>query len=329
MKGGVRRLMTLTEKLSELQVGAVSPGEPLKDHCTWRIGGPADALAEPSSKEEIARLLAFVREEEIPLLVIGRGSNLLFSDKGFRGVVLKLGRRFSALSVKGTRVRAQSGVWVPGLARIVAGAGLSGFEHAAGIPGALGGLIVMNGGSLRRSAGENVRYVDALSRGGEFKRFAPDECGFSYRRSVFQDGGARAGWIILGAELGFEPSDRRTVRKACLDALAERRGKFPLRLPNCGSVFTNDPKVYELAGPPGKIVEEAGLKGATVGGAMVSPLHANFIVNLGGASAADALGLISLVRRRVFDRLGVWLDTEVRYASEDGTVIPASEACPR
>lgn len=321
--------MTLTERLRQLPVGALFPMEPLENHCTWRIGGPADALVEPSSPQEVMNLLAFAREEAVPLLVIGRGSNLLFSDGGFRGVVMKLGRRFSALSVEGAGVVAQSGIWVPRLARAVAGAGLSGFEHAAGIPGSLGGLVVMNGGSLRRSVGENIRYVDALSPAGEFRRFARSECGFSYRRSVFQDGRDRAGWIILGAALDFEPSGRKAVRREHLKVLKERRAKFPLDLPNCGSVFTNDPGVYELAGPPGKIVEEAGMKGTVVGRAMVSPLHANFIVNLGGASASDVLGLISLIRRRVFDRLGVWLESEVRYAGENGTVVPASEACPR
>lgn len=320
--------MTIAERLAGLPVGAVSPGEPLKNHCTWKIGGPADALVQPASAEEVIRLMAFVQEEGVPLLVIGRGSNLLFSDGGFRGVVMKLGRRFSDYSLSGCEVRAQSGVWVPRLARAIASGGLSGFEHAAGIPGSLGGLIVMNGGSLRRAVGENISSVDAVSTEGEFRRFERGECGFAYRRSVFQDGQEREGWIILGAVMNFDRSDYRAVRKRHLEALRERRGKFPLKLPNCGSVFTNDPAVYELAGPPGKIVEDAGLKGTAVGAAMVSPLHANFIVNQGGASSKDVLELIGLIRRRVFERLGVWLASEVRYADEKGLVVPASEACP-
>ncbi|MGI6251915.1 MAG: UDP-N-acetylmuramate dehydrogenase [Aminivibrio sp.] len=320
--------MTLAEKLHQLSVGFLSPMEPLKNHCSWRIGGPADVLVQPSVPEEVLRLLRFVREEGVPMLTIGRGSNLLFSDGGFRGVVMKLGRHFSSLSFSGTKATAQSGIWVPAMARALAGAGLSGFEHAAGIPGSLGGLIVMNGGSLRRAVGENIRFVDAVSPAGELRRFQKDECGFSYRRSVFQDGQPKEGWIILGASMNFDRSDRQTVRRGHLEVLRERRGKFPLKLPNCGSVFTNDPAVYELAGPPGKIVEDAGLKGLTVGGAQVSPLHANFIVNLGGASSEDVLELIGLIRRRVFERLGLWLACEVRYVDEKGLVAPASEACP-
>lgn len=322
--------MILADTLRKLPVGVVSPLEPLKNHCSWKIGGPADALVQPRTEEEVIRLVEFVRGENVPFLVIGKGTNLLFPDGGIRGVVMKLGRLFSDFSIAGTEVRARGGIWVPKLVKNLADAGLSGFEHAAGIPGSLGGLVTMNGGSLRHSAGENIRSVDAVSLAGERRTFTKDECGFSYRRSLFQDPPdmPEKRWIVLGAVLDFRRSEPGAVRREQIRVLGERRGKFPLDLPNCGSVFTNDPAVYELAGPPGKIIEDTGLKGETVGGARVSSLHANFIVNLGGASSRDVLGLIGLVRRRVHDRIGVWLDCEVRYADETGKLVPASEACP-
>lgn len=314
-------------RLKTLDVGRLSLSEPLKDHCSWKIGGAADALVQPETEGQIARLVQFTREEGVPLVVVGRGTNLLFCDGGVRGVVLKLGRFFSDVAISGNIVRAQGGIWVPRLARRIASAALLGFEHAAGIPGSLGGLVTMNGGSLRRSVGENILSVDALSPSGERRTFPGGECGFSYRTSRFQNPAER--WIVLGARLAFAFGDRRGVRREMLSVLAERRKKFPLRQPNCGSVFTNAPMVYEKAGPPGKVVEETGLKGFRVGGAQVSHRHANFVVNLGGATAADVLALVTEVRRRVYDRIGEWLECEVRYVDEAGTIVPLSTACPR
>mgnify|MGYP002407038540 FL=1 len=321
--------MSWIERIGGANVGTLSFSEPLARHCTWRIGGPADVLAEPGTEEEIARLVAFAGEEGVPLVVVGRGSNLLFCDEGVRGIVLKLGRRFSDLTIEGQAVRAQGGLWVPRLARRLASAGLSGFEHAAGIPGSLGGLITMNGGSLRKSVGDNVVSVFALSLAGERRTFRRDECAFSYRRSRFQDpvGAPGETWIVLGASLVFPRGDRRAIRRETLAVLAERRGKFPLRQPNCGSVFTNDPAVYELAGPPGRIVEETGLKGLQMGGVQVSPRHANFMVNVGEATARDVLTLVSEVRRRVHDRIGVWIECEVRHVDEGGRIAPVSPIC--
>lgn len=315
------------KRIRVLDAGAVTFGEPLKEHCSWRIGGPADIFVQPSGEGQIVNVLRFVGEEGLPLVVIGRGTNLLFADEGFRGVVLKLGKRFSDFSVDGASVRAQGGLWVPRLVKNLADEGLSGLEHAAGIPGSFGGLVAMNGGSLRHSVGERIVDVRAVSFAGELRTFRRDECAFSYRRSLFQLGAGDPGnrWIVLEAALELVPADRNDIRREVLRILAERRGKFPLDLPNCGSVFTNDPAVYELAGPPGKIVEDTGLKGLRVGAAEVSHRHANFIVNLGGATASDVLALVGEIRKRVHDRIGAWLECEVRYVGAEGTLVPASE----
>lgn len=319
------------ERIRTLDVGTVSFREPLKEHCSWRIGGPADIFVQPSEDAHVLRLLRFVREEGLPLVVIGRGTNLLFADEGFRGVVMKLGRRFSDFSVDGSTIRARGGLWVPRLVKNLVEAGLSGLEHAAGIPGSFGGLVTMNGGSLRRSVGERVVEVRAVSFAGETRIFSREECGFSYRSSLFQHAAdsPENRWIVLEARLELVPAERNDIRREVLGILEERRGKFPLDKPNCGSVFTNDPTVYELAGPPGKIVEATGLKGLRVGGAEVSHRHANFIVNLGGATASDVLVLVAEIRRRVHDRIGVWLECEVRYVGADGTLVPASTASER
>ncbi len=316
------------ERIRALDVGTVSFREPLKEHCSWEIGGPADIFVQPSEDAQVLRLLRFVREEGLPLVVIGRGTNLLFADEGFRGVVMKFGRRFSDFSVDGASIRARGGLWVPRLVKNLVEAGLSGLEHAAGIPGSFGGLVTMNGGSLRHGVGERVVEVRAVSFAGETRAFSREECGFSYRNSFFQraSDSPESRWIVLEARLELVPAERNDIRREVLGILEERRGKFPLDKPNCGSVFTNDPSVYELAGPPGKIVEAAGLKGLRVGGAEVSHRHANFIVNLGGATASDVLSLIAEIRRRVHDRIGVWLECEVRYVGADGTLVPASTA---
>lgn len=302
--------------------------EPLSAHCSWKIGGPADIFVQPCEAEQVVRLLRFVREEELPLVVIGRGTNLLFADEGVRGVVLKLGRSFSAFTINGSSLRALSGAWMPRLVKNLADAGLSGLEHAAGIPGSLGGLVTMNGGSLRRSVGENIVSVEAVSFDGERRTFSQEECLFSYRRSAFLSSDpSKPRWIVLEASLELAAGNRSAIRREVLGILRERRGKFPLKQPNCGSVFTNSPRVYDLAGPPGKVVEETGLKGMRIGGAQVSPLHANFIVNLGGATAADVLSLVGEIRRRVRDRIGLWMECEVRYVGPDGLLVPVSEAC--
>ncbi len=180
--------------------------------------GSGGRLVQPRTEEEVIRLVEFVRGENVPFLVIGKGTNLLFPDGGIRGVVMKLGRLFSDFSIAGTEVRARGGIWVPKLVKNLADAGLSGFEHAAGIPGSLGGLVTMNGGSLRHSAGENIRSVDAVSLAGERRTFTKDECGFSLPAVPFPGSSRRAGEAVdrprrrpgfpaLGAGGGEEGTD--------------------------------------------------------------------------------------------------------------------------
>ncbi len=290
----------------------------LKELCSWHIGGPADYLVEPATEEQLRRLWLLAREREIPIVVLGRGSNMLFDDAGFRGLVVRLGRRFGSYRFEGEYLEAQAGAWVPWLARSSAVQGLSGLEHVVGIPGTLGGLVYMNGGSMRKSLGDSVVQVRALTASGDFRDFDASQCGFDYRRSAFQDNGA----LILGARLKLTASESKAVRREMLAIMAQRREKFPLAWPSCGSVFRNDPELYAAYGPPGKIIDQGGYKGLRVGGAQVSHRHGNFIVNLGGATSADVFVLVRELRQRVQDLTGFTLGCEVRYLSPQGDLGP-------
>ena len=285
----------------------------------WKIGGPADFFVCPSTPSETANAIKFLHESKIPWLVLGHSSNVLVSDKGIRGVVLQISDRMSALDIEGNRATAEAGIWVPRFAKNIGKAGLSGIEHIIGIPGTLGGLVCMNGGSQRRGVGENLVQATCVNREGEVFSLTQDQCEFSYRRSAIQDNG----WIVLNAEFEFKLGDRRSICREMSDILASRRKKFPLKQPNCGSVFISDPAMYKDYGPPGAVIERCGLKGHRIGGAEISPLHGNFFVNTGAASASDMLKLIHLARTRVLELTGFKLNCEVRYTHPDCRIEPA------
>lgn len=296
--------------------------EPLCNHCTWRIGGPADFLVEPASWQQVGTLLRYTRNNSIPAIVIGKGSNLLFDDAGLRGVVIKIGRKLSRITVSGTSVRAESGISAPRLARVTGLAGLSGLEHIVGIPGTLGGLVFMNGGSQRRAIGDAIVEVTTMDRQGNTQTLQHDECGFAYRRSGFQDEDC----VITEATLELVPGQRDRIMADMLQILRERRKKFPLTLPNCGSVFKSVPKLYNTFGPPGKMIEGLGLKGFRIGGAMVDMKHANFIVNIGSAKAVDVLRVVRRIRELVREHLGVTVSCEAEYVDLHGSIHALEDA---
>ena len=291
-----------------------TPNAPLNKFSHWKIGGPADFLVEPRTVEEIAGAREIAVSSGLPWLVIGHGSNMLFDDKGFRGMIIRLGSAFNSVRIDGNSVYAQAGTWVPSLARATAARGLSGLEHTVGIPGNLGGLIFMNGGSMRKNIGEVVIYVDVLDDTNRPRRLKASECAFSYRHSLFQS----KDWIVTGALLRLEQASPDTIRKTMLAVMEERRAKFPLDFPNCGSVFSNDEQLYAQYGPPGMVLDKAGMKGTRVGDAEVSHKHANFIINHGNASSGDVLKLIEYLRCQIKEKTGFLLKCEVRYASPEG-----------
>ena len=292
---------------------------PLAEHTSWKIGGPADLLVEPVTVNQVATVVSFARLHEIPLLVIGQGTNLLFDDAGLRGIVLKLGHKLSRIDIKGNRITAEAGAWVPGLARKAMQAGLTGLEHTIGIPGTLGGLVLMNGGSQRKGIGENVRRVWIVDQQGQQLELSREDCFFSYRQSALQGSGV----VVVKAELECDRQEPQLIRQLMLEDLRERRRKFPRKQPNCGSVFLSTSEMHASVGPPGKVIEEAGLKGTRIGNAEVSHQHANFIVNLNDATSKDVLNLIAHIRQVVNQRIGFDLCCEVRYVNPVGEIMPA------
>ncbi len=322
MPSATEQLDTALAELSGMDVGVCTPGAALGPRTTWRIGGRARLLVEPSGVEQLARAVRYLSSAHVPGCVIGRGSNLLIGDAGVAGVVVALGPQMAKVEWDGPRVCVQAGVSVPRLALQAYQRGLSGLEHTAGIPGAIGGLIAMNGGSERQTIGSAVRELTIVDQSGQIRTMGPEQCDFAYRTSVFQ---RMRAWVAQ-AVLELQPEHRGRIGAAMRRILAGRRRKFPRRSPSCGSVFLNDPVMYERFGPPGKVVEETGCKGWRVGGVEVSRLHANFMVNTGTATAADVLALIRRVRRAVFQRTGLWLRCEVRYLGSDGQLVPAHQA---
>lgn len=318
-------MIEVLREIAAAGVGRVSFSAPLAQHCSWRIGGPADLLVEPETAEQVARVICLAGGKKIPLVVIGQGTNLLFADAGIRGIVMKIGSRMAAIDIRESRITVAAGVWVPQLALASMRSGLSGLEHTIGIPGTLGGLVVMNGGSRRRGIGENVVGVDVVTNSGEMRRLTAADCAFSYRHSALQESGS----VVTGVELDCHFADKVMIRREMLADLRERRRKFPRKQPNCGSVFLSTAEMHGSVGPPGKIIEDAGLKGVRRGQAEVSHQHANFIVNLGGATAADVLALIARIRGVVKQRIDFDLCCEVRYVGRSGVIVPAHCAADR
>jgi len=309
--------------LCRLDVGEVRTGVDLRLYSQWRCGGPADLLVAPRNASEVAHLLSYFHERSIPWAVIGGGSNLFFHDHGVRVPLIHIGRPLGEIRVSGDRDRlhAEAGAWAPRVALTAMRAGLGGIEHTIGIPGAFGGLVLMNGGSLRQGVGENVLTVDIVDADGQRRHLNRKQCGFAYRRSQLQ--GRKC--VVVGATLQLKPRDPALMRRRMIEIMASRRKRFPRDMPNCGSVFVSDPALFASFGPPGAVIESCGLKGARVGDAMVSSRHANFIVNLGAARAEDIMALIAHVREAVAARTGRHMRCEVRFMNCDGEVREAHE----
>lgn len=307
------------KKIAAADIGQTAFDVPLSAHNSWRIGGMADLLVEPETLSQVATVVCMTRELGVPLVVIGQGTNLLFDDAGVRGVVMKIGASMAHLTIEGTKITAGAGIWVPQLTRVAMRAGLSGLEHCIGIPGTVGGLVMMNGGSHRRGIGEQVVRVTIVDKNGLIQYLNAAQCRFGYRYSALQERGS----VVVEVELECPVGHKRQVRGDMLQDLRSRRVKFPRKKPNCGSVFLSTEEMHASVGPPGKIIEQAGLKGLRIGQAQVSVQHANFIVNLGGATATDVLQLISRIRAVIRERLDFDLCCEVRYVSPDGEIVPA------
>ncbi len=282
---------------------------PLARYTTWGVGGPADFFVEPSDEQELADALRFAQEEGIIPFFIGSGSNLLVHDNGFRGMVVRMSL-LNEFSVDGTKVTVQAGVKLPRLARITADMGLSGLEELAGIPGTIGGAIIQNAGAYGREIGELVNWVEIYGDDG-VERYRSDALKFLYRKTILPSEGP-----ILRVQLELKKGVVERIRSRMRELLIDRHRKQP-RGRTAGSVFKNP----EGARPAGWLLDRAGVKGLRVGGAEYSHIHANFIVNIGGASASDIFQLIQIGKRRVMEQFRIELETEVVMVGDfDGPV---------
>ena len=281
--------------------------EPMKKHTTFRVGGPADYFVMPETKHEIRRIITVCRECGTPFYIIGNGSNLLVSDKGYRGVIIQLYKEMSKIETEGNVIRAEAGASLARVANAALEAGLTGFEFASGIPGTLGGACVMNAGAYGGEMKDVLLSVTALAADGEFLTIPKDRLELGYRTSVF----ARKGYIVVEALLELKEGSKEAIRQKMEELREKRITKQPLEYPSAGSTFKR-PEGYFA----GKLIQDAGLRGYRVGGAQVSEKHCGFVINCGNASAADVDELMKQVSAKVEEQFGVTLEPEVKRLGE-------------
>jgi len=280
-------------------------GEPMRAHTTLRVGGPADCFAVPATEEQIIAAARLCRQAGIPLTIVGNGSNLLVSDEGIEGVTLCISSAFSGITVNGCVVEASCGTPLVSLCRDAAERGLAGLAFAGGIPGTVGGAVVMNAGAYGGEIRDVLRSVRVLTAAGEVQCVSAEDCAFSYRTSRFQ---SDAETILLSAVFLLREGDRSAILAEMRAHNEARRSSQPLGQPNAGSAFRR-PAAGQAAAA---MIDACGLKGMSVGDAAVSEKHAGFIVNRGRATACDVEKLLASVQQRVFEAYGVMLEPEYR-----------------
>lgn len=297
-------------RLREMVSGGVLTDEPMALHTSMRAGGRADIVAFPAGRVELAGLITFLKACGVPYTALGNGTNLIVRDGGYRGVVICL-QKLKGISLSGSgeerTMAALAGTPLREMVSRAAQEGLSGLEFCAGIPGSLGGALRMNAGAYGREMKDVVIRLELLNSAGEVKNIEREDLIFSYRNLELP-----AGALIVDGEFVLRVSSREAVEKEVRRILDLRGAKHPLNFPNSGSIFKNP-----AGAPAGRLIEQCGLKGLRVGGAAVSELHGNFIVNLGNAEAADIIELIGMITESVREKTGVSLETEVRIIGED------------
>ena len=284
------------------------PAEPMTKHTSFHIGGPAELMAQPQSEAELQSLLMKAAEAAVPVTLVGNGSNLLVRDKGIRGLVIKLGSMLRDIKVSGNVLTFGSGVSLAQASKKAAELGLSGMEFAVGIPGSIGGAVYMNAGAYDGEMSKVVKSVRVMDAAGEVSELSAGELDFGYRHSALQGSGK----IVTSVTVELAAGDKQAIAEKMADFSNRRITKQPLELPSAGSMFKRPPGYFA-----GTLIDQTGLKGYTVGGAQVSTKHAGFVVNIGGATAADVLQLISDVQAKVFAAHGVHLEPEVLVLGEE------------
>lgn len=298
-----RFLKSVEEQIPELKVLV---DEPMKKHTTFRIGGPADFYVE-SDEKQLIKLLRIAKECDMPVTVVGNGSNLLVGDGGIRGLTVGIGKGLSKIEVSDNTITVGAGAILASAASKAADASLGGMEFAAGIPGSIGGAVVMNAGAYGGEIKDIILSATVLTADGQVKEIPKEELELSYRHSCIPE----KGYIVLGAKLALTPKPQDEIRAEMAQLREKRVEKQPLEYPSAGSTFKR-PEGYFA----GKLVMDAGLRGYSVGDAQVSEKHCGFVINKGNAAAADVLTLIKDVQERVMEQFGVQLEPEVKMIGE-------------
>ena len=299
--------MNFIEKVKrELPELNIVSDELMSKHTTFKVGGAADYFATPTA-EELGALLAIAKECDVAVTIIGNGSNLLVGDRGIRGLVIEIGKAMESIQIDGLTITVGAGTILAKAANEAAGAGLGGMEFAAGIPGSMGGAVVMNAGAYGGEIKDILESATVISQDGEIITLSNQELDLSYRHSCVLE----KGYIVLSARLKLEKKDEAQIRELMADLRNRRIEKQPLEYPSAGSTFKR-PEGYFA----GKLIEDAGLRGYTVGGACVSEKHCGFVVNKGDACAADVLNVIKDVKAKVYEKFGVELEPEVKMIGE-------------
>ena len=294
------RLITRLQEI--LDKSHIKLNEPMSRHTTFRVGGNAEALVCPGSVDEMMSIILILKDEGIKYIVIGNGSNLIFSDKGYDGVVIKT-TNMKDIKVNNNIIEASCGAFLSSISKAALESSLSGAEFLSGIPGTLGGAVAMNAGIPGAEIKDIIEYAYVLNHLGEIVKMSKDDFKFSHRMSVIQDSNN----VLLSATIRLKTDSYEDIHSKMVELQAKRASTQPLNYPNAGSIFKR------IDGQPvGAIIEKAGLKNTAIGGAKVSEKHANFIVNTGNATAADIINLIELVRKTVKLKANIDLETEVK-----------------
>lgn len=300
----------MTEK-NKLKISSLAKDvlfdEPMSRHTTFRIGGNADVFVNASSSEEIVSIISYCLEHHIPYMCMGNGSNMLVSDNGIRGVVISIGSNMSEVQVVDNMIYAEAGALMSKIASAALGAELSGFETLSGIPGTVGGGIYMNAGAYDGEIKSVLKNVTFISKNNDIVTMDTDQLELSYRHSIFETNGG----IIVKCCLELKKGNKNEISAAMKEYSKRRSEKQPLSMPSAGSTFKRPEGHFA-----GKLIQDAGLMGFSIGGAQISTKHAGFIVNTGNATAADVLALIEHVRKTVFAQSGIMLEPEVRLIGE-------------
>jgi UDP-N-acetylmuramate dehydrogenase len=293
-------MMVSTEDIRQFFRGKVRLHEPLAPYTSMKVGGPADYYIEPEDRQDLVDIVRYFQKNSFPYLMVGRGSNMIISDTGFQGAAINLESGLSSVRFEEGLVVAEAGARLTKLVDVCAQNALTGLEWAAGIPGSVGGAVVMNAGAHGSEMKDFVVDVDVL-RMGEVTTVTREKAGFAYRTSAFTSD------VVLSARFKLEPGNKEEIVQKKSELIARRNATQPLNLPNSGSMFRNPSGIFAA-----KLIEQAGLKGKRIGDAQVSEKHSNFMVNLGSARSEDIVRLIDLVRRTVYQNTGIQLELEVK-----------------